>query len=143
MFIRDKNISEQSSVILDTCQCQPRCQRDTYPLQISSAPLSEYATNVLIWSDDKPNKLSYRIEQLWVSSILENHPHHPTLNRDPPLDRDPLQTKTPSLWSETPSLWTETSSSGQRPSLDRDPFPLDKDPLPLNRKPPLDRHPLG
>ena len=58
-------LTDDTSVFSDKCNCQPRCIRNTYPLRISSAPLSEYARYDLKWNDDRREKLRYRTGQLW------------------------------------------------------------------------------
>ena len=57
---------DNTSAFADTCDCQPRCEREAFPLQISSAPISEYASNTLKWKDSTRDQKRFQIEQYWV-----------------------------------------------------------------------------
>ena len=58
-----------------------------------------------------------------ISLSITSFPGHFSLDRDPPLNRDPLGQRPPDRdppWTETP--WTETTPIGQKPPRHRPPF---------------------
>ncbi len=59
--------ADNTPAFASECNCQPRCERETYPVQVSTAPLSEYSNYKLKLKDTARENKRYQIEQLWVS----------------------------------------------------------------------------